>query len=75
MPGESATVISARQKASLDRALTHMEAATLAFCSGLAQDAASTDIEMALSALGELDGRQVSEAIVGEIFSRFCVGK
>lgn len=75
VPGESATVISARQKASLDRALTHMEAATLAFCSGLAQDAASTDIEMALSALGELDGRQVSEAIVGEIFSRFCVGK
>jgi tRNA U34 5-carboxymethylaminomethyl modifying GTPase MnmE/TrmE len=33
------------------------------------------DIEVALSAIAEADGRSVSEDIVNEIFSHFCVGK
>jgi tRNA U34 5-carboxymethylaminomethyl modifying GTPase MnmE/TrmE len=33
------------------------------------------DIEAALSALGELDGRAVTEEVVNGIFSHFCVGK
>ena len=32
-------------------------------------------MKKAIAALGELDGRSVSEAVVAEIFSRFCVGK
>ena len=32
-------------------------------------------MERALSALGEVDGRELGEEIVAEIFSRFCVGK
>ncbi len=39
------------------------------------QDIAGMDIENALSALAEADGRAVSEDIVNEIFSHFCVGK
>ena len=42
---------------------------------GFTQDIAGMDMETALMALGELDGRSVSEEIVGDIFSRFCVGK
>ena len=39
------------------------------------QDIAGMDIEGAIAALGELDGRQVSEEVVKGIFSHFCVGK
>ena len=42
---------------------------------GFSQDAASSDIERALGAISELDGRSVSEEIVSDIFSKFCVGK
>ena len=38
-------------------------------------DAAVSDLELALSALSETDGRAVSEDVVSGIFSRFCVGK
>lgn len=41
----------------------------------LTQDVACTDIERAISFLSEADGRQVTEDIVNNIFSRFCVGK
>ena len=42
---------------------------------GLATDLCCTDVEGAMSALSELDGRAVSEDVVSEIFSHFCVGK
>ena len=42
---------------------------------GFMQDAASGDIERALGAIAELDGRAVSEEVVSDIFSKFCVGK
>ena len=38
-------------------------------------DLCCTDVELAMEALTELDGRAVSEDIVSEIFSHFCVGK
>ena len=31
--------------------------------------------ELAMSALGEIDGRAVDEQIIGDIFANFCVGK
>ena len=39
------------------------------------QDLAGTDIERAIAHLSEADGRKVTEEIVDNIFSRFCVGK
>ena len=38
-------------------------------------DAVLLEIESALAAVGELTGKTVSDRIVNEIFSRFCVGK
>ena len=32
-------------------------------------------MELALSSLGQIDGRKVTEDIVSNIFARFCVGK
>ena len=38
-------------------------------------DIAGTELEGAMGALGELDGRRVGIEIVDDIFSKFCVGK
>ena len=57
-----------RAEAALGRALEALE-------TGLTPDAALTDAEEALNALGELDGRSLREDLVEAIFSRFCVGK
>ncbi len=52
-----------------------------AVCDGLVtlenytQDLAGTDIERAIACLSEADGRTVTQEIVDNIFSRFCVGK
>ena len=42
---------------------------------GVPLDLCCVTIESALSSLGEVDGRELGEEIVAEIFSRFCVGK
>ena len=68
-------VSSARHNASLTRACEFVKAAISAFESGVYQDAAASEVERALSAIAEIDGRAVSEEIVSDIFSKFCVGK
>ena len=73
--GEDAVISSARQNASLSRAYEFVGAAIESLEAGFMQDAASSDIERALGAVSELDGRSVSEEIVADIFSKFCVGK
>lgn len=71
-PGE--ILVNARQYAALERASGHL-ARALEALDGYTQDIAGLDLEQALSALGEADGRAVSETVVNEIFSHFCVGK
>ena len=73
--GQDAIVSSARQHTSLLRARSFIDTAIEAYEMGLPADAASSDIEMAISAISELDGRAVSDTIVSDIFSKFCVGK
>ena len=73
--GQDAIISSARQHAALTRCIDHIDAAIESLELGFAQDAASSDIERALGAISELDGRAVSEEIVADIFSKFCVGK
>ncbi len=73
--GYDAIISSARQNAALISAIEHLSHAEEALRIGLTQDVASGDLERALGVLGELDGREVSEAVVSDIFSKFCVGK
>ena len=42
---------------------------------GITPDALLTDVEEALSALGELTGQSVREDVTDRIFAKFCVGK
>jgi tRNA modification GTPase len=64
-----------RQAQAAQRALEGVERARQALEAGMTPDALLTDVEEALSALGELTGRTAKEEIVSRIFSRFCVGK
>ena len=64
-----------RQEEAADRARAAVRRALEALENGLTPDAALTDAEEALDAIGELTGRTAKEEIVERIFSRFCVGK
>ncbi len=72
-PGE--TLTNPRQADAVGRALDYVRAALEAMEAGFAPDAVLTEIEGALSALGELSGRTVREDVTNGIFARFCVGK
>jgi len=72
-PGELLT--NARQANAVYRAKEAIESAIAALTAGLTPDAVLSDGEIALSALGELNGKEVREDLVATIFSRFCVGK
>ncbi len=68
-------VTNARQFASVCNAMTHINAAVDSLNEGFTQDIAGMELEIALSELGNLDGRKVTEDVVHNIFGRFCVGK
>ena len=65
----------ARQAEAARRALAGVERAGESLAAGITPDALLTDVEEALSALGELTGASVREDVTARIFSRFCVGK
>lgn len=70
-----AVLTNARQHGAALAALEAVRRAIGGLSSGLPSDVCCTDAEAAMSALSELDGRAISEDIVAEIFSHFCVGK
>ena len=57
------------------RARASLESADTAIEAGLTPDAVLTDIESAMSAIGELTGKTLRADITARIFERFCVGK
>ena len=72
---DRAVIYSARQRAELTEARSAISSAIDALLSGVFTDAVSSDVEIALGAISRASGRAVSEAVVDNIFSRFCVGK
>ena len=68
-------ITNARQFAAIDSALKNVEEALRSLNDGFTQDIAGSLLEIALSFLGECDGRKVSDDVVHSIFGRFCVGK
>ena len=71
---DNAVITNARQYASVNEALSHVQSALDAL-DFLGADTACSELELAMGSLGELDGRQVTIDIVDSIFHRFCVGK
>lgn len=72
-PGEILT--NARQAGAAKRALDALSASLSDLDAGMTPDAILTGVEDALSALGEITGDTLQEALVSRIFERFCVGK
>ncbi|MDE6281697.1 MAG: 50S ribosome-binding GTPase, partial [Oscillospiraceae bacterium] len=70
-----AMLTNARQAEAAGRARAALERGARALEAGLSPDAVVADVEEAMSALGELTGRTVSEDVTARIFERFCVGK
>jgi tRNA modification GTPase len=65
----------ARQADAVRQALESIRQAQAALKTGTTPDAVLTEIETAMSALGEITGRTIREDIAARIFERFCVGK
>ena len=72
---EDAVLINARQHAAALAAAEALSLAVDTLSAGQPLDLACASAEAALTSLGEIDGRAVSEDIVSDIFSHFCVGK
>lgn len=64
-----------RQRACAGAALNHLEAALDALSFGMTLDAVNLSIEDTIESLLQLTGESVSDVVVDEVFSRFCVGK
>ena len=73
--GNDAMIVNARQNAAIQTAIGSVRAAKDSVKLGLPLEICCADIEEAMQSLSELDGRAVSEDVVSEIFSKFCVGK
>lgn len=64
-----------RQLDCVRRALKAVEEALSALSYGMTLDAVSICIDTSLDALYELTGEKASDAVIEDVFSRFCVGK
>jgi len=72
-PGQVLT--NPRHVEAVSRAQRHLLEALEALDAGITPDAVLTELEGAMSALGELTGRTLREDVTSRIFERFCVGK
>lgn len=75
LPCDGRVVTNPRHASTLSRAEDAILSAANAFSDGTFPDIAVCDVENAISILGEITGHHAQEAILSEIFSRFCVGK
>ena len=74
-PPTGEIITNARQAEAISRARTSVELAIDAIEASVTPDALLTDIEAALSSIGEITGKVIREDITLRIFDRFCVGK
>lgn len=74
-PCDGSVLTNPRQCDAIRRAHAAIQRSLQALQYGLTPDAALTDVEDAMSAMGEVTGATVREDITARIFERFCVGK
>lgn len=71
----SAMLANSRQKDCCVRAVRWLDEALGAIDSGMTMDAVNVCADSCIEALLELTGEKAGEAVVNEVFSKFCVGK
>lgn len=72
---DNTTAANERQKSCIDRALSSVKSSIEVIKCGEMLDAVTVLIDEAEQNLLELTGEKVTDAVVDEVFSRFCVGK
>lgn len=72
---ENGFIANERQKACLDCAAEYINEAKTALMEGVLLDGITVLLDSAAEKLMELTGEKVSESVVNDVFSRFCVGK
>ena len=72
---DAALLANRRQLTCAREALTAVREALAARAAGLDLDAVGVCVQDALTALYSLTGENAADAVVDEVFSRFCVGK
>lgn len=72
---QDAVVVNLRHKQAISEAVGYLANALQTLEAGMPLDLMSVDLRGALEALGTITGQTVSNEIVDEIFSRFCLGK
>jgi tRNA modification GTPase len=67
--------INQRQSAALTRTQSALEQVQATIANHLPLDFWTIDLRTAIQALGEITGEEVTESVLDQIFSRFCIGK
>ena len=71
----SPVVMNRRHRAHLGAALDAVRAARRALAADASGDTLALDLRLALHELGAITGAITNEEVLGQIFSRFCIGK
>ncbi len=72
---DETVVANARHVEALSKANLALEAAVAAFGNQLSTDLVAQEIRSALHYLGEITGEVTTDDLLGNIFSKFCIGK
>ena len=72
---QAVRTLTLRQQATLARARDHIHSARLGITTGLPVEFVAIDARAAFHCLGEITGETVTDTLLDEIFSRFCIGK
>jgi tRNA modification GTPase len=67
--------LNARQGELCERALRSLALVQETAQNNMPQDCLATDLKMAIDSLYEMSGEMVSEAIITNVFAKFCIGK
>lgn len=73
--GEETIINNIRHKNQIELAIKNINEAKIAVLNNLPIDIISISIKQSLEELGKITGQNVSEDIINEIFSKFCLGK
>ncbi len=73
--GSEPLLMGERQRQCARRCLDGVREAAAALQAGMTLDAVSVGVDDAIAAVLELTGERTTEAVVNEVFARFCVGK
>jgi tRNA modification GTPase len=75
LQNDAVVAINQRHRETLLRAAAGLETMHQDLAAGAAPELLAADLRLAVAALGEVSGEQVSAEILDAIFSRFCIGK